>query len=127
EVHDGPLDPRGVEKRDLRLLPRVDGQAQAFSFRLGTEPLDNLVEQVGHVGRLERKRDLPGLDPGQLQKLLYELDQAVDLGVGMLEKVVRGSTIADGAGLQRFDNGLDPSEGRTQLVGDVGDEVPPYL
>src|SRR5690349_17039109 len=95
-----------------------------LTLGLGPQAFDNLAKQTGDVGRRLGQRQLSGLDARKLEKLLDELNKAVDLGVSSGQEVSGNDRVFSGAVRQRFDYRLDGGEWRPKLMGDVRDEVP---
>ena len=134
---------RALWARLSRAWPRRDGSARgaqcladrpasaAARPRCGAAPppadrsATSATSVPGSHG-LEVQLRLARLDHGQVQQLVDQLRQVIDLALDLVREVARGLRIVDRATGQRLGQQLDRGERRSQLVADVGDEVPPY-
>ncbi|GBD28482.1 hypothetical protein HRbin31_00500 [bacterium HR31] len=104
---------------------RGAGELHPCTFRPGLLTAHQGAAQLPEVHRLEAEGDPFRLQPRELQQVVHQLGESVGLGLDDLQEAPAVLLVAKGSRQEGLREPLDGREGRAQLVGHVGHQLPP--
>src|SRR5215207_11265898 len=125
EVVEHALQPGRVRENRVYAVRDLPDEAHALALRLVPEAGQGVGYQVAQRGFFQVQPQGAGVDPGELEEVVYKPSELLELAPGRVEIAGLRPWVLDDAVGDSLDQGARRGQGCAKVVRDGGDEIPP--